>query len=197
MKTLQVLNLTPNTRANCVDHFTTNIAFYQRLAKNIAGQDSDDLFQECTLMLLEFPEERIVSYWNEKEGLKPFFIRLLCNQYKSNTSKFHKEYRKQDRFIQTNGADITYNDQSTEIEPFAIDLGEMTKARDRVHVLNGEMFPNEKEDMVFRLYTETGSLRKTLAAIDPKDAPLFDLKKVHEIVKKFRRTIKKELNKDI
>lgn len=183
-----------------IKHFIDNLKDYKQLALNIAGtQDADDLFQECTLMLLEFKEERLISYWNIEKGLKPFFIRMLLNQYKSKTSKFHKEYRKQEQFIQSKGADIVHNEQALEVEEFDVDFNEMTKVRDNVHVLNGQLFPSELEDMVFRLYTETGSLRKTLAAIDRDEVrrlggkevdDLFDLKTVHTIVKKFRRTIK-------
>jgi hypothetical protein len=73
-------------------------------------------------------------------------------------------------------------------------MNEMLKARDGVHILNGELFPSELENMVFELYTETGSLRKALAAIPEDKKHLFDLKTVHNIVRKFRRTIKTYLN---
>ena len=152
-------------------------------------------------MLLEFPEARLKSYWNEKEGLKPFFIRLLLNQYKSTTSKYHKEYRKQNQFIQAKGKDIIYNSPNAVSLVWAgptdeeVEFKEVEAARNGVHKLNGEMFPNEAEEMVFGLYVETGSLRKALAAIPEEDRDKYDLKKVHEIVKKFRRTIKNHLNK--
>lgn len=189
------------TKNEILKDFTDNIRAFQKYARNIAGeQDADDLFQECALMLLELPEEKLLSYYNPDQGLKPIFIRILCNQYKSKTSKFHKEYRKQQIFLQTKGADIVYNDQATELEPFEVDYNEMIKARDQVYALNGEMFPSALEEMIFNLYVETGSLRKTLAAIDPdevakhsagkKTEELFDLKTVHTIVKKFRKTIK-------
>lgn len=178
-----------------INHFTTNVKQYQRYALNIAGADNaDDLFQECTLMLLEFNEERLLSYWNKSEGLKPFFIRMLCLQYKSKTSKFHKEYRKQEQFIQKNGAQIVYNGQQLEQEA-EIDMSELKSVRGKVHAYNGEMFPSELEEMVFDLYVEKGSLRKALEAIPEQHAAKFDLKKVHEIVKKFRRTIKKHYDK--
>jgi DNA-directed RNA polymerase specialized sigma24 family protein len=183
-------------REQIINEFTTNLNTFQKLARNIAGpQDADDLFQECTLMLLEFSEERLISYYNPTQGLKPFFLRMLINQYRSKTSKFHKEYRKQEQFIQKQGAAIVYNEQATEIETNEPELKDMEKARDNVHILNGEMFPNEMENMVFFLYTETGSLRKTLAAIPHDTAHLFDLKTVHTIVKKYRRTIKTYLGK--
>ncbi len=170
------------------------------MALNVSNrQDADDLFQECAVMLLEFSEERLISYYNPNHGLKPIWLRILVNQYKSKTSRFHKQYRKQEQFIQDKGADIVYNDQSTELDDFTVDMSELNTARDNVHRLNGEMFPSELEEMVFALYVDTGSLRKTLAAIDPeevkklsgkKSVELFDLKTVHEIVKKYRRTIR-------
>ena len=184
------------TRDEIIKEFTTNIKAFEQYAYNIAGeQDAADLFQEVTLMLLEFSEARLQGYYNPKQGLKPIFIRMLCLQYKSQTSKFHKEYRKQNKFINKSGKDITYNEQSTELEAFTVPYNDMLAARDNVHIHSGEMFTNELENLVFLLYCETGSLRKTLAALPDKDRDLFDLKKVHEIVKKFRRTIKKQLNK--
>ncbi|MEO7535854.1 MAG: hypothetical protein ABIU30_18480 [Ferruginibacter sp.] len=182
-------------RQTIITEFTNNIDAFQKLAYNIAGQqDAEDLFQECTLMLLEFDEDRLISYYNPTQGIKPFFIRMLMNQYRSKTSKFHTKYRKQEQFIQSNGADIVHNEQSTELEAFDVPYEEMVKVRDSVHYLNGQLFPSELEDMCFKLYTETGSLRKTLAAIEPQYQHLFDLRTVHEIVKKFRRTIKDYFN---
>jgi hypothetical protein len=188
------------TRELIIQEFTDNIKDFKRMALNVSNrQDADDLFQECAVMLLEFSEERLISYYNPNHGLKPIWLRILVNQYKSKTSRFHKQYRKQEQFIQDKGADIVYNDQSTELDDFTVDMSELNTARDNVHRLNGEMFPSELEEMVFALYVDTGSLRKTLAAIDPeevkklsgkKSVELFDLKTVHEIVKKYRRTIR-------
>lgn len=178
-----------------VKHFTRNVKEYQQYAKNIAGQDdADDLFQECTLMLLEFSEERLISYWNHNEGLKPFFIRMLCLQYKSKTSKFHKEYRKQAQFIQRDGQKIVLNGQQLEQEP-DINPAEIQKLRENIHTLNGEMFPCELEEMAFNLYVETGSLRKALAALPGEHTNKFDLKRMQELVRKYRRTIKKHYDK--
>jgi DNA-directed RNA polymerase specialized sigma24 family protein len=178
-----------------INHFTKNLHEYKKYAKNIAGaDDADDLFQECSLMLLEFNEERLIGYWNKTEGLKPFFLRMLQLQYKSGTSKYHKEYRKQEQFIQKKGAEIVYNDQQLEAEP-EIDFCQLLNVRGKVHAFNGEMFPSELEELIFNLYVETGSLRKTLFAIPEEHAAKFDLKRVHEIVKKFRRTIKRHYDK--
>lgn len=109
-----------------IKEFTDNIKKFQQLAYNIGGeQDADDLFQECSLMLLEFSEERLISYYNPTQGLKPFFIRMLLNQYKSKTSKFHNKYRKQEQFLHAQGSNITYNQQATELEAFEVDAEDM------------------------------------------------------------------------
>jgi len=97
-------------RDTIIKEFVDNIKDFQKLALNIAGeQDSDDLMQLCSLELLEFPEARLISYYNPTQGLKPFFIRMLINQYKSTTSKFHKLYRKQELEIQKKADDIILN----------------------------------------------------------------------------------------
>lgn len=57
--------------------------------------------------------------------------------------------------------------------------------------------PEAIEEIVWKLYVDHGSLRKALAAIPEHYAPLFDLKRVHCIVKKYQWLIKKQLGKDI
>lgn len=183
------------TRDQIIADFTRDIKKFQQFARNIAGENHEDLFQECCLMLLEFPEARLLSYVNPTQGLKPFFIRMLINQYKSTTSKYHKEYRKQNAFIQTKGSDVVYNETALLMESeIEVEAADCIKARDNVHTLNGELFPSPLEEMVFALYVEHTSLRKALDAIPAEHAHLFDLKLVHTIVKKFRRTIKNYLN---
>ena len=175
-------------RQQILKHFTDNVKQYEKYARNIAGaDDADDLFQECSLMLLEFPEDRLISYWNETQGLKPFWLRLLCNQYKSTTSKFHKQYRKESERIQKKGADIVYNNESLDVESPEMDMDDVIKASNSVT-------DNEMENMIWGLYVEHGSMRKALAAIPEEWAEYFNLKLVHMIVKKFQRSIKEQLN---
>jgi DNA-directed RNA polymerase specialized sigma24 family protein len=175
-------------REQILNHFTKNIKDYQQYAKNIGGtDDADDLFQECSMMLLEYSEERLISYWNEREGLKPFFLRMLQLQYKSKTSYFHAKYRKQEQFINDSSADIRYHEQTAEIEGFEVNINEVVAASNSVS-------NNTFENMVWNLYIETGSLRKTLAAIPEEYADLFDLKLVHRMVQKFQREIKRRMN---
>lgn len=186
------------TRDLIIKHFTDNLKTYERYARNIAGADYEDLFQECTLMLLEFPEERLKGYWNQSEGLKPIFIRLLLNQYKSKTSKYHKEYRKLNQFLQEKGLDVAYNMEETVTandDDRTINPDITAKARQYAYVAMGELFPCELKELVFDLYVQTGSLRKTLAALPEDQVRLFDLKKVHEVVRAYRRAIKLNITK--
>jgi hypothetical protein len=171
-----------------LDHFTKNIKQYQQYAMNIAGvDDADDLFQECASMLLEYSEERLISYWNKNEGLKPFFIRMLTLQYRSKTSYYHAKYRKQEQFINNKGTDIAYNDHATIIEDYEIDMNEVITAANSVS-------SNPYENLIWNLYVEHGSIRKALAALPGEYKDLFDVKLVHRIAKKFQRQIKKQLN---
>lgn len=180
------------SRDQILNEFTDNYKAFKLAALNIAGeQDADDLFQEVSLMLLEFSEERLQSYYNPTQGLKPIFLRMLCNQYKSDTSKFHKEYRKQNKFISTKGKDIVYNEEQTEIEAVNVDFEIIENISKNIHVLNSELFAKNTDKIIFDLYVERGSLRKVLAALPADIAKDFDLKKVHEVVKKLQATYKR------
>ena len=178
-----------------IKDFASHAKEFMKYARNIAGvDDADDLFQECSLMVLEFSEDRILKYWNPTQGLKPFFLRMLMLQYRSKTSKFHKEYRKQEQFVNKHAAQIVYNGHQLEQEA-EINTAEILKLRDKVHILNGELFPCELEELAFNLYVETGSLRKALAALPEQHADKFNLDRMQELVKKYRRTIKKHYDK--
>lgn len=183
------------TREQIIKEFTDKIEDYQSLAFNIAGeQDADDLFQLCSLMLLEFPEDRLISYYNPTQGLKPFFIRMLCNQYNSKTSKFHKDYRRQELQLKQKRNDIILNEPQSEDELEPGYFEKISQACKSMYDQTDNKVVADLEKMIWDLYVETGSLRKTVAAL-PKDfAKLLDLKSVHTIVKKFQNTIKTYLN---
>ena len=182
------------SRDSIIKEFTDNIKTFEQYAFNVAGEDdAADLFQTCTLMLLEFPEERLISYYNPKQGIKPFFLRILCNQYRSETSKFHKYYRKQESDLRNKMEDIILNEPQSEDET-NFNIFEMAgKACNTIHSSNKNKLAANLEQMIWGLFVETGSLRKTLDAIPEEYSSLFDLKTVHVIVKKFRRTIKEQL----
>jgi hypothetical protein len=183
------------TREQIIKEFTDNIQAFQDLAFNIAGeQDADDLFQLCSLMLLEFPEDRLIRYYNPTQGLRPFFIRMLLNQYKSKTSKFHKEYRRQELQLQQKANDIILNEPQSEEEHEAGYFEQINKACNSIYDQADNKVVADLEKMIWDLYVETGSLRKTLAAIPEDYADLLDLKSVHIIVKKFQNTIKTYLS---
>jgi len=62
----------------------------------------DDLFQECILILLEQTDERIVEL-HSNDKLKPFFIRIVQNNYFSKTSPFFKKYKSKPLFKKEEG----------------------------------------------------------------------------------------------
>lgn len=179
-----------------IKHFTDNVKQYQKYARNIAGEDADDLFQECSLMLLEFPEARLIGYWNPEEGLKPFFLKMLSLQYRSKTSRFDKEYRKQNRFIQEKGSEFEKNgfDIKTENEARAqmedVEDQFIKIALDNIARLTGSLFTSDVERIIFDTYVEQGSLRKTLAALPDPIRESVDLKTVHETVRKQAKAIR-------
>lgn len=187
------------TRELILKSFSDNVKQFQKYARNIGGeQDGDDLFQECALMVLEFEEERLIGYWNPTEGLKPFFLRMLKLQYHSKTSYFHAKYRKENQFIQSKGKDILYNAGTVDIEEPEVDRMVIDTITDNLHVCKAavskdkqiSLFRNDSELTIWELYVEAGSLRKTLAALPEELRDKYDLKKVHEIVKDYRKTFK-------
>lgn len=182
------------TRDEIIKEFTGNLKMFEKLAYNIAGEeDAPDLFQACTLMLLEFTEDRLIGYYNPTQGLKPFFIRLLCNQYRSKTSKFHKEYKRQEIRLRDKMEDIILNEPRSEDQPSGLYMESISKACEGIY--KDAITPQiaEIEKMVWELFVDEGSLRKTFAALPDEYADLLNLKDVHTIVKKFRRTIKERL----
>jgi RNA polymerase sigma factor (sigma-70 family) len=54
--------------------------------------DYSDLFHEVILILLEKPDQEIVTAY-EAKFIKFLFVRISNNQYRSKTSYFHKKYR--------------------------------------------------------------------------------------------------------
>ncbi len=171
-----------------LNHFTQNIVAYKQYARNIAGQDDcHDLFQECASMMLEYSEERLLSYWNQKEGLKPCFIRMLMLQYRSKTSYFHGKYRKEGEQINKKGADISYNDHRDTLENPAHQMSDIVRAAKSVS-------DDETEILIWSLYVETGSLRKAQAALPGEYRELVNIGLIRAIVTKFQQEIKRRLN---
>ena len=105
------------TRTEIIKEFTDNLTAFTQISANIAGEDdAPDLMQSCILMLLEMKEDKLQAAYNLKEGLKPYFIRMLCLQYKSTTSYFHRDYRKQGIEIRKKKDDILLNEPRSEVE---------------------------------------------------------------------------------
>lgn len=61
-----------------------------------------DLYQECLLILLEQPDKKIIELHSKGE-LKPFFIRIVQNNYNSKTSQFYKKYKARIEIIKDEG----------------------------------------------------------------------------------------------
>lgn len=176
-----------------IKEFTDDIKKFQQYAKNIAGDDADDLFQMVSLMILEMPEEKLISYYNHKEGLKPAFLRMLILQYRSKTSYFHKDYRKEQQELTKKADDIIYNTPQSSEELSPEYLTAVENAYKELAKQTGNDLVAQFEQLIWDTYVDKGSLRKTLAAISENYPDIIDLKGVHEIVKRFQATIKKHL----
>lgn len=67
-----------------------------------------DLYQELLLIILEYPEEKLLKIPNLNQA-KFFIVRILCNMVHSSDSKFHKTYRGTVQLTSEQVADEEYN----------------------------------------------------------------------------------------
>ena len=179
------------TRTEIIKEFINNLKAYTQLALNIAGEDdAPDLMQSCTLMLLEMKEDKLQAAYNPTQGLKPYFIRMLCLQYKSTTSYFHRDYRKQGIEIRKKKNDILLNEPQSEIEYQADYFNQIELACQSVYHNTENKLVAELGKTVWTLYVEYGSLRKTLAALPENYRDILDLKTIHSIVLNYQKVIK-------
>ena len=76
---------------------TTNYKDNLQSVKNITKghQLTDDLYQECLLVLLEYKDQDKLQQLIDNNQLKYFFLSIVLRQYISTTSPFHTKYRKQ------------------------------------------------------------------------------------------------------
>lgn len=89
----------------------------EMLACNICKQgltaDVKDLCQMVYLILLEYPEDKIVDLY-ETKCIRFFLARILVNQFRSSNSPYHRDFRK----FRERSNDITeydFIDASTEL----------------------------------------------------------------------------------
>ena len=185
------------TRTEIIKEFTDNLKDFTQLALNIAGEDdAPDLMQSCTLMLLEMKEDKLQAAYNPTQGLKPYFIRMLCLQYKSTTSYFHRDYRKQAIEIRKKKDDILLNEPQSEIEYDDNYFIQIDLACQNIYDNSENKLVAELGKVVWALYVEHGSLRKTLVSLPENYRDILDLKTVHGIVSHYQQSIKDFLNKN-
>ena len=179
------------TRDEIIKEFTDNLEAFTQLAYNIAGEnDAPDLMQSCTLMLLEMKEDKLQAAYNPAQGLKPYFIRMLCLQYKSKTSYFHRDYRKQEIQLRNKKEDIILNEPQSEGEYKPDYFKQINLACQSVYNNTENKIVAELGKAVWNLYVERGSLRKVLAALPKNYRDIVDLKTVHNIVLYYQESIK-------
>jgi DNA-directed RNA polymerase specialized sigma24 family protein len=87
----------------------------EQIVLRISGSDTltanlQDLVQMLYLTLLEYDEDKLVTLY-EEGSLRFFLVRIIKNQWHSNTSPFHYTYRK----FQHQSQELTdYEDKGTE-----------------------------------------------------------------------------------
>lgn len=67
----------------------------------IKQNDLDDLKQEIILIVMEYDREKIIELY-EKKQLKFFVVRIINNQYFSNSSPYYKKYKKYYQLVDGN-----------------------------------------------------------------------------------------------
>lgn len=133
---------------------------------------------------------------NPTQGLKPYFNRMLCLQYKSSTSYFYRDYRQQAIEIKKRKKkdDILLNEPQSEVESQTNYFKQIELACKKGYNNSENKLVAELGKIVWFLYVEHGSLRKTLAALPEYYREVSDLKTVHGIISHYQQSIKDNLN---
>lgn len=77
-----------------IDHILIDPFYEEVLCKYLANKSERNEFrQELWIILLEMPEIKLIQYYNTK-CLKYIYIGIINNQIKSNTSAWHRNFRK-------------------------------------------------------------------------------------------------------
>lgn len=81
-----------------------------RVICKVSATYLQDLSQMIYVYLLEYDEDKLVTLY-EEGSLRFFLVRIIKNQWHSNTSPFHYAYRK---FIHNSNELTDYEDENTE-----------------------------------------------------------------------------------
>lgn len=81
-----------------------------RVICKVSATYLQDLSQMIYVYLLEYDEDKLVTLY-EEGSLRFFLVRIIKNQWHSNTSPFHYTYR---RFSQQSNPLTDYEDKGTE-----------------------------------------------------------------------------------
>lgn len=92
-----------STVTDIIMHICTGDTTYREICDNIAPKLKEDAWQEMMLILLEHNPQKLIDSWNNK-FFKYLFIRIMMNQFKSNSSRIYRTYT---RFGGDENADIS------------------------------------------------------------------------------------------
>ena len=81
-----------------------------RVICKVSATYLQDLAQMIYLYLLEYDEEKLITLY-EEGSLRFFLVRIIKNQWLSNTSPFHYQYRK---FLHNSNELTDYENEGTE-----------------------------------------------------------------------------------
>ena len=150
------------------------------MCAKICSDNTDDLWQETLLILLEYNEEKIINLHTTGK-LKFFVCKIMMNQSHSNSSAFHKKYRKQDFFYKSDIDNEEYDyEQDVLINKCVSEMSLYASSNDN------NWYRNE----LFKLYIEQGSMREL-----SKNTGI-PVMSIHRSINEFKNDIKQRLNEN-
>lgn len=84
--------MTAKTTTHVIDNVLLDPFYREMVDKMCSGKNYEDLWQDFMLILLEYPQEKLVDIYNSGT-LRYFSIGIIRNQVHSSTSPHHKKYR--------------------------------------------------------------------------------------------------------
>lgn len=128
---------------------------YKKICTTIAkGNDlADDLFQELIIILIQYDKAKLEQVY-KSGGLKFFIIRILQNQYKSDSSDFHRKHRRFNQAsVELTGIEVWDNEETK--DQYYSYIVEYEQSRE-VHEDSADWYANS----LFKGFIREGGYRK-------------------------------------
>ena len=89
---------TENQYNAMLEDLMVNRELKELVYKLVPNKDADDAWQEFILQVAEIKDkQKVLDVWNKQNREWHWYmVRVICNQFKSNTSHFYRQYRRRD-----------------------------------------------------------------------------------------------------